>query len=126
MPSAASVCIPLIPANAAIQDHALLLGPRFRGDERMIPASSAVRTHLAARSAAIMRTSRGCTSGLRASRVQAASKYGHVFSPHSVPTGRMSARSPLAPTIGALAPTCGDKLGKATNKDAAIAEMATA
>src|SRR5262249_26375698 len=78
-------------------------------------------TQLAERSAAITRTSRGCTSGMRASRVQGASKYGHAFSPHSVPSGRMSARSPLAPTIGALAPTCGDKLAKATNIDAGIA-----
>src|SRR6516165_6832918 len=55
---------------------------------------------------------------MRASRVQAASKYGHAFSPHSVPSGRMSARSPFAPTIGALAPTRSDKLGNATKQDA--------
>ena len=35
--------------------------------------------------------------------MHAASKYGHAFSPQSTPSGRMSARSPLAPTIGALA-----------------------
>ena len=36
-----------------------------------------------------------------------------------------SVEEEAAPTIGALAPTCGDKLGNATKQDAAIVETAT-
>ena len=42
-----------------------------------------------------------------------------------MPSG-LSARSPLAPAIGATAPTCGDKLGNATKRAAAIAATAIA
>jgi hypothetical protein len=60
------------------------------------------------------------------SRMHAASKYGQAFSPQSIPSGLMSARSPLAPGIGELASTRGDKLGKATKQAAAIAATAMA
>src|SRR5881394_166299 len=78
------------------------------------------------RSAVTRRTSRIGAALVPATRRQEASKFGQACCEQSLPTGRMSRRSPLASACGTLASTVGAKPGKMVNAVAMNAAKAIA